>query len=163
MFLLVYVIALAGCRTPATYDVNSFAFIIPRDSKLTLKQPLSIPTGSAHIKFQQGKQVGGVDEYTVNCQFRVKNLGPQDIQPDTFLITNAGDGEEWVSAPSTRRFFKNLFLKSDKQPEVMTMICQVWAAPPMGRSISVPQMREALGDYFSFEFAETAPSRGQGT
>jgi len=154
MFFLVFVIALAGCRTPATYDVNSFAFIIPRGSKLVLKQPLSIPTGSAHIKFQQGKPVGGVDEYTVNCQFRVRNLGPQEIQPDTFLITNAGDGEEWVSAPSTRRFFKNLFLKSEKQAEVMTMICQVWAPPRWGRSISVPQMREALGDYFSFEFAQ---------
>ena len=156
LFLLVFVIALAGCRSPATYDVNSFAFMIPRGSTLTLKQPLSIPTGSAHIKFQQGKPVGGVDEYSVNCQFRVKNLGPQDIQPDTFLITNAGDGEEWVSAPSTRRFFKNLFLKSDRQAEVMTMICQVWAPPRWGRSISVPQMREALGDYFSFEFAESA-------
>ena len=156
MFLLVFIIALAGCRTPATYDVNSFAFIIPKGSKLVLKQKLTIPTGSAHIKFQQGKQVGGVDEYTVNCQFRVKNLGPQDIQPDTFLITNAGDGEEWVSAPSIRRFYKNLFLKSDEQEEVMTMICQVWSTPPRGRSISVPQMREALGDYFSFEFAETA-------
>jgi len=154
MLFLVFVVALAGCRTPATYDVNSFAFIIPRGSKLVLKQPLSIPTDSAHIKFQQGKPVGGVDEYTVNCQFRVKNLGPQEIQPDTFLITNAGDGEEWVSAPGIRRFFKNLFLKSDEQAEVMTLICQVWATPPWGRSISVPQMREALGDYFSFEFAQ---------
>ena len=154
MFLLSFVIALAGCRTPATYDVDSFAFIIPKGSKLVLKQKLTIPTGSAHIKFQQGKPVGGVDEYTVNCQFRVKNLGPQDIQPDTFLIINAGDGEEWVSAPSTRRFFKNLFLKSDQQAEVVTMICQVWSPPRWGRSISVPQMREALGDYFSFEFAQ---------
>jgi len=156
MFLLVFAIALAGCRTPATYDVNSFAFIIPKGSKLALKQELTIPTGSAHINFQQGRQAGGVDEYTVNCQFRVRNLGPQDIQPDTFLITNAGDGEEWVSAPGIKRFYKNLFLKSDKQAEVLTMICQVWATPPWGRSISVPQMREALGDYFSFEFAETA-------
>ena len=156
MFSLVFVTALAGCRSPATYDVNSFAFIIPRGSKLVLKQPLTIPTGSAHIKFQGGKPVGGVDEYSVNCQFRVRNLGPQDIQPDTFLITNAGDGEEWVSAPSIRRFYKNLFLKSDEQEEVMTMICQVWSLPPRGRSISVPQMREAVGDYFSFEFAETA-------
>ena len=152
--LLVFVIVLAGCRTPATYDVDSFAFIIPKGSKLLLKQKLTIPSGSAHIKFQQGKPVGGVDEYSVNCQFRVRNLGPQDIQPDTFLITNAGDGEEWVSAPGIRRFFKTLFLKSDEQAEVMTMICQVWATPPWGRSISVPQMREALGDYFSFEFTQ---------
>ena len=154
MFLMAFVIAVAGCRTPATYDVDSFAFIIPKGSKLVLKQKLTIPTGSAHIKFQQGKPVGGVDEYSVNCQFRVRNLGPQDIQPDAFLITNAGDGEEWVSAPGIRRFFKTLFLKSDEQAEVMTMICQVWATPPWGRSISVPQMREALGDHFSFEFAQ---------
>jgi len=152
--LLVFVIVLAGCRTPATYDVDSFAFIMPKGSKLVLKQKLTIPTGSAHVKFQQGKPVGGVDEYSVNCQFRVRNLGPQDIQPDTFLITNAGDGEEWVSAPGIRRFFKTLFLKSDEQAEVMTMICQIWATPPWGRSISVPQMREALGDHFSFEFAQ---------
>jgi hypothetical protein len=143
LLLLLFAMTLPGCRTPATYDVNSFAFVIPTDS--------------AHIKFQQGRVSGGVDEYTVNCQFRVKNLGPQEIQADTFLITNAGDGEEWVSAPHTQRFFKNLFLKSDKQPEVMTMICQVWASPRWGRSISVPQMREALGDYFSFDFPQAAP------
>lgn len=157
LLLLLFAMTLPGCRTPATYDVNSFAFIIPPGSKLVLKQTLSIPTDSAHIKFQQGRVSGGIDEYTVNCQFRVKNLGPQEIQADTFLITNAGDGEEWVSAPHTQRFFKNLFLKSDKQPEVMTMICQVWASPRWGRSISVPQMREALGDYFSFDFPQAAP------
>ena len=155
-FWLISVLVVAGCRTPATSDENSFTFIIPRGSKLVLKQPLSIPSGSAHIKFQNGKQLGGVDEYTVNCQFRVRNLGPQEIRPDTFLITNAGDGEEWVSAPHTRRFFKNIFLKSEQQPEVMTLICQIWSPPRWGRSVSVPQMREALGDYFSFEFPEPA-------
>ena len=61
-----------------------------------------------------------------------------------------------MSAPSTKQFFKDLFLKSDKQAEVMTMICQVWSAPRWGRNISVPQMREALGAYFSFEFAQIA-------
>ncbi len=152
--LLILAVLGAGCRTPATYDENSFAFVIPRGSKLVLSRPVNIPEANAHIKFQHGRPVGGVDEYTVNCQFRTKNLGPQDIQPDSFLITNAGDGEEWVSAPHTRRFFKNLFLHSDKQPEVRTMICQIWAPPLWGRSISVPQMREALGDYFSFEFPQ---------
>ena len=156
-FLLVCVITLAGCRSPATFDENSFAFIVPRGSKLVLKQPLSIPTGRAHIKFQHGKQVGGVDEYTVNCRFRVKNLGPQEVQADTFLITNAGNGEEWVSAPGIRRYFRNMFLKSERQPEVMTMICQVWSSPHSGRSVSATQMREALGDYFSFEFPQPAP------
>jgi hypothetical protein len=153
--LLVLLTLVAGCRSPATYDVNSFAFIIPRGSKLILKQELNIPSGSAHIKFQQGRQVGGVDEYTVNCQFRVKNLGPQDIRPDTFLITNASDGEEWISAPHTRRFYKDMWLRSEDQPEVRTLMCQVWAAPLWGRSVSVPQMRQALGDYFSFEFADS--------
>jgi len=33
----------------------------------------------------------------------------------------------------------------------------VWASPRWGRSISVPQMREALGDYFSFDFPQAAP------
>ncbi len=161
LLLLTLLIAMQACRGPATYDPDSFAFIIPRGSKLVLNRQLSIPTGSAHIRFQQGRPTSGVDEYRVNCRFRVRDLGPQEVQPDTFLITNAGDGEEWVSDPHTIRFYKTLFLNSDQQPDVLTMTCQVWVDPRWGRVVSVPQMREALGDYFSFEFAE-ARSRDPG-
>ena len=104
MLLLALVIAVPACRGPATFDPDSFAFIIPRGSKLTLEQPVQIPTGTAHIRFQHGRIMEGVDQYTVNCRLRVKNLGPQDVEPDTFLITNAGDGEEWVSDPQIRRY-----------------------------------------------------------
>jgi len=145
---------LAGCQTAAMKDVESFAYRIPSGSRLLLKQDLNIPAGNAHVKFQRGKPVGGVDEYTVNCEFRVRNLGPQSVHPDTFVITDASDGRELISRPYIVRFYKVLRLKSEQQPDVARLTCQQWNEPLMGRNISVPQMREALGEYFVFEFAE---------
>jgi hypothetical protein len=145
--------ALAGCQTAASYDINSSGYRIPAGSSLIVTKELPIPSGQRHVKLQHGKLVAGVDEFKINCEMRVHDLGMKSIRPDRFRITSAGEGREWELRPTVLRFFRVLNLRSQEQPEVLKLICQKSDDPLAGRNPSVPQMQEALGDYITFEFA----------
>ena len=151
--LMLVALLVAGCQTTATTNVNSAWFKIRPGSKLVLNQPVEIPAGEAHIKLQNGQLSGGVDEYTVNCSFEIENLGPHTVSPDTFQITDASDSQEWVSQPDIMRFYKVLRLSSERQPEVLKLVCQDWDGPLMGRPVTVGEIQKAVGAYFTFQFA----------
>ena len=144
---------LAGCQTSAMYDIKSPGYRIPPGSSLVLNKELTIPSGQRHVKLQHGQPVAGVDDFKVNCQVRVYDLGLEAIRPDTFRITRVDEGREWESIPYRLRFFRTLNIRSDAQPEVLKLICQKIDDRFAGRNISVPQMQEALGDYVTFRFA----------
>jgi hypothetical protein len=154
IIMLVFSALLIGCQTAGSTNEASAWFKIKPGSKLVLDQPLDIPSGKAHILLQKGQVSSGVDNYTVNCSFEVRNLGPENVRPDTFLITDASDSQEWVSQPAIMRFYKVLRLKSERQPDVLKMVCQDWDGPLMGTSITVDEIKQAVGNYISFEFAE---------
>ncbi len=148
-----FTLFLAGCQMTATTDINSIWFRIRPGSQLVLNQPLEIPAGQAHVDLQNGQVAGGVDEYTVNCRFEVENLGPRKVAPGTFLITSASDQSEWVSQPNIMRYYKELRLKSEHQPDVLKLVCQDWADPLLGRPVSVGEIEKAVGAYITFKFA----------
>lgn len=150
---MLLMLLLAGCQTTATTDVNSLWFKIRPGSRLVLNQPVEIPAGEAHVDLQHGQLSGGVDEYSVNCHFVIENLGPRTVRPDSFLITDVSDSQEWISQPDIMRFYKELRLKSDQQPEVLKLVCQDWDGPMLGRPISVGEIEKAVGAYFTFRFA----------
>jgi hypothetical protein len=152
---LVSVLLLAvcsGCETRATRNPDSPAYRIPSGSKLVLERRITIPAGQAHVKMQHGKLVPAVDEYTVNCEFRVRDLGPRDVEPGTFRIIDASDGREWFSYPHVMRFYKVVRLSWDRPGNPPKLTCQYWDDPLWGRNLSVPQIREAVGDYLRFDF-----------
>jgi hypothetical protein len=151
---VLFALFLAGCQTTATTDVNSVWFKIRPGSTLALTRPVEIPAGEAHIDLQNGQLSGAVDEYTVNCSFRIENLGPHTVAPDTFQITDASDSQEWISQPDIMRFYKELRLKSERQPEVLKLVCQDWDGPLQGRPVSVGEIEKAVGAYFTFQFAQ---------
>jgi hypothetical protein len=150
---LLLALLLAGCLTTATTDVNSIWFKIRPGSRLVLNQPVEIPAGEAHVDLQNGQLSGGVDEYTVNCSLHIENLGPHTVRPDTFQITDTSDSQEWISQPDIMRYFKVLRLGSERQPEVLKLVCQDWAGPLQGRPVSVGEIEKAVGAYFTFQFA----------
>jgi hypothetical protein len=145
---------LAGCQTVASNDPASINFKIPPGSRLVLNRELTIPAGVAHVILQHGEVGPAANEFEVNCRFEVRNLGPRVIQPDTFLITRWGSQRDWVNEPNTMRFYKVFYLKSDRQADIMPMTCQVWNYPRIGRPVTIRQVQEALGEYFTFEFAQ---------
>jgi hypothetical protein len=148
---------LDGCEAMLAqkYDISSQFYKIPAGSKLILNRPLDIPAGRAHVVIQSGKAGAGANQYAVNCELEVRTLGPVKVQPDTFDISWAELSREWVSQPNIMRFYRVLHLQSVAQPDVLKLMCQDWDGPLLGRNISVPEMRAALGDVITLEF----PSR----
>jgi hypothetical protein len=150
------VAAITGCGNPMAVkdDVNSQFFYIRPGSKLVLHKDVNIGSGSSHASFQHGKVVAGLDNYVVGCELDVRNLGPDTVSAGTFTISRAESMQEWISYPNIMRFYRVMYLKSDTQPDVLRLTCQDWDGPLLGTDISVPEMREALGVNFSFEFAQ---------
>ena len=148
--------AITGCGNPMAVknDVDSQFFLIRSGSKLILHQDVDIGSGSSHASFQHGKVVPGLDNYTVGCELDVRNLGPGTVSAGTFTISRAESSQEWISQPNIMRFYRVIYLQSDTQPDVLRLTCQDWDGPLMGTDITVPEIREALGSYFSFEFAQ---------
>ncbi|HFD79666.1 MAG TPA: hypothetical protein ENK05_04635 [Gammaproteobacteria bacterium] len=157
---LALAVLLAGCQTAATRNPDSPFYMIPSGSKLVLNREIRIPEKQAHVKLQHGRIVGGVDEYTVNCRFTVKDLGPSTVKPDTFNITRAEAQLEWEMYPSIMRYYRKIYLRSDKQPDVLNLMCQRWDLPYGAVNVSVPDMREAVGEYFTFELLPP-PAQGK--
>lgn len=146
---------LAGCEglLASKYDINSRFYKIPAGSRLVLHESLNIPAGKAHVVIQSGRIIPGANQYAVNCEFQVRTLGPGQVNPDTFTITRAERSREWISQPNILRFYRVLHLQSAVQPDVLKLVCQDWDGPLIGRDISVPEMRAALGDIITLEFA----------
>jgi hypothetical protein len=155
--VLLAVPLLAGCEglLASKYDVNSEFYKIPAGSKLVLHRTLIITAGRAHVVIQSGRSGAGANQYAVNCEFHVRTLGPGEVQPDTFTITRAENSQEWINQPVIMRFYRVLHLQSATQPDVLKLICQDWDGPLLGRKISIPEMREALCDTISLEFASS--------
>ena len=148
--------AITGCGNPMAVknDVDSQFFLIRPGSKLILHQDVDIGSGSSHASFQHGKVAPGLDNYTVGCELDVRNLGPGTVSAGTFTISRAESSQEWISQPNIMRFYRVIYLQSDTQPDVLRLTCQDWDGPLMGTDITIPEIREALGSYFSFEFAQ---------
>ena len=151
--ILVLTAVLVACAQQMN-NVNSNYYSIPSGSKLVLRQDLNIPAGKAHVNIQGGGSAAGLNNFNVGCEIEVRKLGPGVVKADTFTITRAESSQEWINRPSTMRFYRTMYLKSDTQPGVMKMVCQYWDYPLHGKDISVAEMREALGNVASFEFAQ---------
>mgnify|MGYP001544948882 FL=1 len=145
---------LAGCQSLATDDPHSYWFKMPAGSELVLNRELNIPAQRAHIMLQHGEPRLAASNQEVACRFEDRDLGPRVIRPDTFLITGYCSQEEWENHPHTRRYYKTIRLKSERQPGILPMTCEYFDWPLHGRPITQAQIEEALGDYFSFRFAE---------
>lgn len=147
---------LAACaRAPVTDEASPF-FRIPPGSTLVLAQPLQVPAGQTHIALQGGRVVGQGGLYDVSCRLELKIPVPErarPVEPDRFHIQRVEDNQEYVTAPKVHRFWKTLYLRSERQPEVIQLVCEQWQDLLWGRDIALAQVREALGPAFDFELA----------
>ena len=151
---VIIVASITGCPNPMAVkdDVDSQFFYIRPGSQWILHQDVSISSKRSHTNFQHGQVVNGLDNYTVGCTLDVRDLGPGSVTVGTFTIRRAESSTEWISRPNIMRFYRVMYLQSESQPGVLRLTCQDWDGPLMGKDISVPEMREALGGIASFEF-----------
>jgi hypothetical protein len=144
---------LCSCQSVRSDDPASIFFSIPKSSTLILNKNLDIADGDTHALIQYGKATtkSAVNKYDVACRFEVKKFGPRTIEPETFKIRRTEDGSEWVSPPSIKRFYTEVYLDSDKGSDVIKLMCQEWG-DGIDKNFPVADMQKALGDYFTFKF-----------
>ena len=150
LYVMVIGLVLSGCQSMATDDRRSIWFRMPSGSELVLNRELTIPAQRAHIMLQHGQPLPASSSSEVACRFEVRDLGPRVIHPDTFLITDYSSQQEWENYPHTKRYYKTIRLKSERQPGILPMVCEYFDWPLHGRPVTQAQIEEALGDYFSF-------------
>jgi len=155
VILTLTLLAITSCQSMSSSDPNSLGFNIPKGSTLSLNKKLTIPNNDTHAVIQYGKETTDNDrhDYDVNCRFDVKEFGPRTIEPEDFKVTRTEDGQNWISQPSILRFYTEIYLSSDKDTDVIKIVCQEYG-DQTDYHFTVKEIEETLGEYFSFTFLD---------
>jgi len=154
LFILIFVLfSITSCQSMHSTDPDSMFFSIPEGSTLALNKTLTISHNDTHAVIQGGKEISDKDrnDYAINCRLDVREFGPRTIEPETFNITRTEDGQNWISQPSILRFYTEVYLTSDKDTDIIKMVCQLYG-DQIDRNFTVAEMQQALGDYFTFKY-----------
>jgi hypothetical protein len=175
--LLVCLAALLwSCDTPRSYGPDTPYYRFPAESRLVLNQALEIPANWATARIQNGRVVpfGHVQEQLPHCIFEINTVRetPQQVEPDSFAIVKVTRSESTLAANSSgffffigsawadvdrpsQMFYKTVFtLRSERQPGVLRLTCQsdqYAAGIGIPRHLTVPEIRQALGNIFTLE------------
>ena len=154
-----FVLALApliliSCQSLHSNDPDSLKFVIPKGSTLSLNKKIMLAHDNTHAVIQYGKETTDKDRqfYDVNCRLDFKKFGPRTIEPEIFKITHTEDGSHWISQGYILRFYTNIYLTSNKNTDVIKMVCQEYG-DQSDYHFTVKDIETTLGNYFSFDFA----------
>ena len=165
---------LSACdNSQVVKDENSQFYSVTPGSTFTLNREVTIQPDNTSIYLQNGKieLVKNIDFYKPNCKFELYTISEQarQVKPDTFVVTKVVDQSEDVSAkwptyaglgmalgdgPVHLTFSTTMYLESKLQPDVFRMSCKRWDWPATGEYLSINEMRQALGDYFTLTLAD---------
>lgn len=169
---LLTVLMLVACQTGPIDPETSTYYNTPVGSTLSVHTPLSIPPGTATIHIQAGevRAYRDINRYYPHCSLEVKTLvqdSDQVVQPDVFTIQRSYFDELIGAArspfmqarrisdvdggPTYIEMQRVMFLHSDRQPEVLRMICRHWAVGPMYDQMTIAEMRQTLGKLISLQ------------
>ena len=176
--LLPLCLLLVACQTTGPLDENSPFHVLPSGSRLVLKQELTIPARSAHVTLQGGRVMSDndVNQYHPNCRLEVQDVRDttQTVTADEFVVRRARQESHTVALPGLKKaglrkssgtmgffvFRTTLDLRSERQPQVRWLTCQLWADPTFGRHVTIREMRATLGEIITIQLPTTA-SDGQ--
>lgn len=156
LILLLVTFILGACQSLQSNDPDSLFYTIPDGSTLTLNKELTIAKSDTHALIQAGGQIKqhSNNDYEINCRLDMRAFGPRTVKPETFAISRTEDGREWVSQPTTMRFYTEVYLQSDIGTDVIKLDCQQYGGR-IDRNFTVAEMQQALGEYFTFNIAIT--------
>ena len=152
--LLIGVLGLVACQPHRAKNPRADA---PQDvrngSVLTLKRNISIPTGTSFIYFQDQRLLAP-ESLRANypyCRFGLDDpaTAAREVRPNAFVVTSvdydersAGSSGEVVSA--TR-----MNLQTELGAKGYHMTCMLPASAGYARFINVPEIRGAVGEFFT--------------
>ena len=154
LILLIIVSVISSCASLHSNDPNSMFFSIPEGSTLSLNNEMTLSHEVTHGLIQFGKEITDNDRefFDINCRLDFKKLGPRTIEPETFTITRTIDGQNWIAQPTRLRFYTEVYLASNKDTDVIKMVCQIYG-DPSDRNFTVAEMQTALGDFITINYA----------
>ncbi|NOR42763.1 MAG: hypothetical protein GQ572_05450 [Gammaproteobacteria bacterium] len=114
---------------------------------------MTISSSNTHGTIQAGKLINddAREFYDINCRLDFKKFGPRTIEPEEFSITRTEDGQNWISQPSILRFYTEVYLASNKDTDIIKMVCQIYG-DSNDRNFTVAEMQTALGDFISIKY-----------
>ncbi len=163
-------------RNEATRD-----YVPLRNASLELHRDVDVPPGMARVFFQAGVTQPAINEYRPHCELTVRNLAdqPQTIHADRFTVVKVssdivhvvasggvvvavnvdlqlaiggggsdggGDGEGRVMKIYT------LYLHSERQPDVLSLVCGgAFDSPALASRPTLQDIESALGGYATFQ------------
>ena len=165
---------LSACdNSQVVKDENSQFYSVSPGSTFTLNREVTIQPDNTSVYLQNGKiePVKNIDFYKPHCKFELYTISEQArvVKPDTFVVTKIVDQSEDVSTkwptyaglgmafgdgPVHLTFSTTMYLESSLQPDVFRMNCKRWDWPATGEYLSINEMRQALGDYFTLTLAD---------
>jgi hypothetical protein len=125
------------------------------------------------VYIQNGKSIfySEVKVWRPNCKFEIKTIKntPQIIEPDSFKITRFNLDTDLVSnsviqlaslgilsadsgGATAEIYVTEMFLYSEKQPDVLRLSCQYWEDPQDGNYLSLLQVKNTLGDIIQLDY-----------
>lgn len=141
---------LASCGSAMLKDDDSHLAI---NDKVSLVQPLQIAKLDSHVIFQDGVLVkqAELEPYQTSCIYEVNQLGPTDYPPENFIVTRINRHEEMYSdTGAVVRYYTEFHLMPDDGGEPVKLVCQVLDDTMRYHSFSVPEIQQAVGNYFRF-------------
>jgi len=137
-------------------DPNSLFFSIPEGSTLSLNKEMTISSSNTHGTIQSGRLISddAREFYDINCRLDFEKFGPRMIEPEEFTITRTEDGQNWVSQPSILRFYTEVYLASNKDTDIIKMVCQIYG-DANDRNFTVAEMQTALGNLVTIKYSIT--------
>ncbi len=167
---LLMVLFITSCQSVQPYDESSRFYEVPVDSSLVLNKPVTIAPNLARAYFQYGKQVSkkDIEKYQPHCYLLVSTLSEQEqiIKPDTFIVHRVG--RDFIVSASQQHYasiamnmfdvslveYVNIYhLSSERQPHVLSLNCLQWADTSDRLYLTVAEVRQSLGDYFTLRLA----------
>ena len=167
------VLFVAACDSQIVKDEDSAFYSVPPGSTFTLNREIAIAPDQTSVYLQDGKPgySRDVNFYRPHCKFELFTISTaaRAVKPDTFVVTRIVDRREDVSTswpmyaglsvavgdgPIHLTFSTTMYLESKIQPDVFRMNCKRWDHPAMGEFLSINEMRQALGAYFTLTLAD---------
>lgn len=163
-------LALTACSSVPEKDPDSFLYSIPVGSKLTLNKEITIPANLARRYFQNGNAMmkNDVDIYYPHCSLLMNTLVDYEriIEPTIFEIYKIVDDQEYaqrrtyaagrslgsIDGPTIIGYTSYYYLRSTEEPDVRSLECAQWNDPVSVRYLSINEVKNALGEYFSLQY-----------
>ena len=156
VILTLSALLLSSCQSMHSNDPNSLFFSIPEGSTLSLNKEMTISSSNTHGTIQSGELISddAREFYDINCRLDFEKFGPRMIEPEEFTITRTEDGQNWVSQPSILRFYTEVYLTSNKDTDIIKMVCQIYG-DTNDRNFTVAEMQTALGSFVTIKHSIT--------